>query len=346
VRTDRFAVACLSSAFCYGAGCLGASPSQVKRRRAISHTTTTIKCAGRSATFDLALTKGNAYVNDPGYRLTCDPIFYLASALWDNWLPRAWILRTWIPAFRKAYSDSFSWNSVTEPMTAAAASSRRIGWVSPSPGTAISKSGDKISFMQMCPQSIRILANRDTEDWLLESSVAKDQTLRKLGPGCLPWMFPLQALVRRKPDANWTPLHQSFVRVIASGGIWTNERLAKAGLIDSDKCTFCGELASMHHRHFNCPARDVFRKHCDLDSVFAAASATADSAAPLWTRGIFPDPTRNFMPPSIDPPTWTIAHPVHGKKFTGSAFGDGSGVTPFGARSTKVRIWCGSNVVR
>jgi hypothetical protein len=84
VRTERFAVACISSATCYGAACLGASPSQIKKRRAISHTTTTIRCAGRSATFDIALTEGNAYVNDPGYRLTCDPIFYLASALWDN----------------------------------------------------------------------------------------------------------------------------------------------------------------------------------------------------------------------------------------------------------------------
>jgi hypothetical protein len=106
VHTNRFAVSCISSATCYGAACLGASPSQIRRRRAISHTTTTIRCAGRSATFDLGLTKGKASVNDPGYRLTCDTIVFLASALWDNWLSGAWILRVWIPAFRDANSST------------------------------------------------------------------------------------------------------------------------------------------------------------------------------------------------------------------------------------------------
>jgi len=91
-----------------------------------------------------------------------------------------------------------------------------------------------------------------------------------------------------------------------------------------------------------CIARKGTRDHCDLDNVFAAAEATADVAPPLWTRGIVPDPTRAFLPPSSKPPTWTVLHPVLGAKFTGSAFGDGSGVTPSVERSTR----CGYGVVQ
>ena len=134
VRTRRFAVACFGSSLKYGAGCLGASTAQMRRRRADMHSTVTRRTAGRSATLDMAITRGNHWTLDVGYFLSAAPIRDLAAALWESWVPRAWILRSWIPAFREAFLPTFHWNQVTDPIAAAAASCARIGWSADSPG--------------------------------------------------------------------------------------------------------------------------------------------------------------------------------------------------------------------
>ena len=104
--------------------------------------------------------------------------------------------------------------------------------------------------------------------------------LRNLGPGTAPWMYPLQALVNRKTCEDSSSLHQSFARVIASGGLGTADRLADAGLIEGRQCRACGQPASLHHR-FECPVITECRDHYDTPTLFAAASATNARVKPL-----------------------------------------------------------------
>ena len=47
----------------------------------------------------------------------------------------------------------------------------------------------------------------------------RSSDLHCFGPDVVPWLYPLEAVVQKKRDENWTPLHQSFTRVIGSSDI-------------------------------------------------------------------------------------------------------------------------------
>ena len=87
-KTRRFAVTVVGSAIKYGCGVVGASDSQIRKRRALMHGCVVRRAAGRSATLDFMLTRGDHKTLDPAYFLSAAPIRDLASALWDGWVPR------------------------------------------------------------------------------------------------------------------------------------------------------------------------------------------------------------------------------------------------------------------
>ena len=63
------------------------------------HTATFKKCKRRSVTLDLGLVKGNSV--DPGPALLVGPVVALANVVWEEWLPRHQIWRSWGEAVRK-----------------------------------------------------------------------------------------------------------------------------------------------------------------------------------------------------------------------------------------------------
>ena len=79
-RTRKLAVCDVGSAIKYGSGVNGASNSQINKRRAIIHKCVVRRTAGRSATLDFCLAKGDPLTLDPAYFLSCAPIRDLASA--------------------------------------------------------------------------------------------------------------------------------------------------------------------------------------------------------------------------------------------------------------------------
>ena len=170
VRTHRLAAATVNAAVVYGAECVGASSTLIRRAATLAHTSVMEKIRGRSATFDLLLAKGASRVLHPGLRLAIGRIMSLAAALWDNWLPREYILRSWNVAFQLASSASFSWNLVTDPIAAAAASLRRIGWDSPAAGKLETRSKVSVDLLRMCPRSVARLLEDDAEAWILRQS--------------------------------------------------------------------------------------------------------------------------------------------------------------------------------
>ena len=341
IDTSHFVVSLVNSSHTYGNDCIGASPSQVRLCRAAAHRGVTRSPSGRSATLDLALSRAQPTALDPTYRLNSGPIFALTSALWDKWVPRQWILRTWNDAFLCANSKGFSWNSVTDGLLAAAATCKRIAWTSVTPGSFITNEGVAIDCDAVCPRSVRLLADRATETAILKHTVANDNDLRSLGPHAVPWMLPLRRLVAQKPKENWTPLNQSMLRCCNAKGQWPPQRLKDANLIDNGDCYLCGGPGTTHHRAFSCPGRHDFRYNYGLPE-HTVRLARENAEDPLWTRAVAPDPTADLPPPSVLGPTWTVL-PRSGKKsFNGHGFGDGSGVSPFGPNTTR----CGYAVVQ
>ena len=88
----------------WGAGVSGMPWCHIARLRKAVHNSMFKHTAGRSATVDLALlskTAGAASL-DPAVKATADPIYMLHSALWEGWVPRAWLLRTLCTAHASA----------------------------------------------------------------------------------------------------------------------------------------------------------------------------------------------------------------------------------------------------
>ena len=154
VSTVNITAAVINSASVYGASCLGASLSKVRRRRAMTHLATTDHTNGRSVTMDLALTFISPVFLDPAYALTLAPIYAIASALWDGWTPRQWSLRSWATSFNRYVDGNVSWMTVADPSFAAAAFCARIGWSSPSPGVLRTQEGVLLSLDEVCPKTV------------------------------------------------------------------------------------------------------------------------------------------------------------------------------------------------
>ena len=341
VDTSHYVTSLINSGHMYAMDCIGASPSQIRICRRAAHRGTTRNPAGRSATFDLALGRARATLLEPSYRLNSAPIIAIASALWDGWVPRQWILRPWRETFASACDANFRWNAVNDGLTAAAATCRRINWTSAEPGAFLTDDGVKINCDIMCPRSIRTLCDRSVERHLLRKTTETHPTLRNLGPGAVPWVLPLKRLIDQKTTASWTPLHQSLLRCAVADGLWTAERLHKAGIVDSGDCYVCGAPGTVFHRLCACPARFHFCYNYGLpDGLLRNARSSVEN--PLWTRALVADPTRQLPPPSDSLPEWTVLQENGLKQFDGPGFGDGSGVSPFGGDSTR----CGFSVVQ
>ena len=150
-----------------------------------------------------------------------------------------------------------------------------------------------------------------------------------------------ERLVDTKPSQSWTPLHQSMLRCCVAGGQWPAERLHGAGLIENPECFLCGRKGTSFHRGYQCPGGHEFRYNYGLiDGTIAAAKQTEDNQ--LWTRAVVPDSMHRLPPPSFDGPEWSVKPQDGSLQFTGHGFGDGSGVSPFGPKSTR----CGYSVVQ
>ena len=173
---------------------------------------------GRSATLDVLLHHGHAA---PCVRLTVDPIYRLAAGLFDSWVPQAWILRCWSSAFAEVGAPSFSWRTVTDPITAAAASAARIGWTSPALGELKNVGGFTIDLRKVCPRTIQGLANRDAISHFLKEAVANVPSFRVFGPSAVPWMWPIQLVRSSRVNASWSRLHSALVSTNVAGGVWT-----------------------------------------------------------------------------------------------------------------------------
>ena len=82
VDTPNYVISLVNSGQVCGADCIGASPSQVMKRRRYAQRNIVRSSAGRSATIDSALSRAKTSALDPEYSLSSAPIFALAASLW------------------------------------------------------------------------------------------------------------------------------------------------------------------------------------------------------------------------------------------------------------------------
>ena len=294
---------------------------------------------GRVVTIGLALAPGGPA--DPRPALLANPLVALASACWESWLPRQQIWRTWSTASEQAKAQGIGTKHLrykpefAGPIASGLAAARRLGWQPSSPGKLLTKRHAEIDLCEVCPATIKTLAERDGLDLLLEDEVEKHFFLSGLDGG-IPFIDASRALLAGKQKQEWGAEERSVYRTLVTNGIWTEDRLWAAGFVENGGCKACGEAASIMHR-WSCPA--LARKRHDMGisrRMLAEAQEHQNLSNPLWSHGIVADPlVAAPLPLLTSRVCWEVPPPAG--HFEGTAFGDGSGLHPRFAR----RIRCG-----
>ena len=298
--------------------------SHVQKLRTAAHRSLCGHTAGRSATIDLAMLsdRRRPHTIDPAYPATVDPIYMLGKALWEAWLPRGWILRVLSGSASEQTKLRRPWAKVKGPISGAVACCRRIGWTT-RPGTphlVTTRAGIQLDLLDTCPRTLQHVGRRDLEAWLLRRTRDGQSYLQDLSHE--PYLVPLQKLGRAKLTETWTAVHQGTCRAVVANGLWCQDRLFQAGIVDSNACQACGAVGTGWHNLHDCPAAAWYRDGFGLlDTVRQGARKRPEWI--LWTHGLVADP-RVWLPKPAMVAGITWGHHPPGGSFEGDCYGDGA----------------------
>ena len=133
-----------------------------------------------------------------------------------------------------------------------------------------------INISETRPKRIAKLAGRATMDTLWKAE-AKRGALPHLAKGC--FFAPLNEILCGKDEPDWGPLEKGFLRCALSNGIWPQERLYNANLVESRFCLMCGEVGNVHHKVWICPMCDGFRLQYNIPTLCARTQTSNPNRA-------------------------------------------------------------------
>ena len=314
----------------YGMSVTGATRAQTWRLRAAAHTALHARTAGRSATVDLALASRDPTKVDPIYKCYTAPIFSLSACLWEDWLPRGWVVRTLAGAARRLDAAKSLWGRVNGPCAAALASMQRIGWtLAVETMRVTTETGFTFSLLTTCPRTVQSIAHSDIHGQLLERAATKHEYMAGLAHR--PYLEPLAKLVHAKSRPDWDQRHKGMLKAIAANGIWPQHRLWTAGLVSSPDCCICGVPGTLRHRYYWCTGPRAFRDSYGLPGAMLrmGKGLGAEEHAALWCHALMPDPTVWLPRPAQELQVhWQVETASGTLDGSGPVYGDGSAFWP------------------
>jgi len=329
-RSSRLVATGLTPAGLYANSVTGLPPSQLLKMRRLARQGGSLRSAGRNLTLDLLMVGPK---HDPAYKANRDPIIAWHKALWDQRIPRPWQAVAFSYAIKLPRKRT--WSHVRGPSGAVVATLRRIGWEPRSVNRWVTHRGP-INLLEVCPASLSKLVDEATTAWLFRDLALSTPGLDFLANGCC--VEALHGLLKPKGE-DWTPKHVGVMRALVANGIWTQDRLCRAGLVPEPWCLHCGARGTLFHRCFECPVSAAYRhQYFEDDSqegnlLDGALRNCHEPWAPYFVRGLFPTA---LVPADVPPPcneaeaseqvetTWYVNSPlgyVIGKVCT-----DGSGL--------------------
>ena len=109
-------------------------------------------------------------------------------------------------------------------------------------------------------------------------------------------------------------------------GVWTQDRLFRAGLVQDPICKLCGGPGTLKHRLYHCPAHALWRDMywADMPLMYARVK---NSQAPMHVRPFVPSFEKLHPPPLLTcEPKWDVVSASLNATFSGDICGDGSGL--------------------
>ncbi len=206
----------------------------------------------------------------------------------------------------------------------------RIGWSARSARYFQDDLGNELDLLHLSPALVARLPRDATQRWPDCASQDRSDLADK-------WVAPVfwhgiaQWLRRVKKD--WGERRLSSLRALMSNTNWTQQRLYRHGKAQDDVCRLCrGAQGTLWHRHYECPAWDVFRgQNTSARSRRCAKYAREAGLAygESFARAMVPDPAcliRKQPVPRKQEVNW-INRPASGM-LSGVIFSDGSARFP------------------
>ena len=316
LKTSRFVKTALLPKMLYGVPIVGMSKAAVQKARRLVHGALIKKHQARSATVDLALDMPEL---DPTYAGNVGVVQWWAAALWEQWLPRHMLLYLMSKVSQELKGTARPFSRVRGPASATVATLMRLGWAIRDPITIVDKKGELMSFDQ-APLTTKAVISESVETMIWEQYAAKRPCSRL---GGRPYLEPLRKLLCRPKGDEWSGQHIGMLRSVMADGIWSAERMHRAGYIIDPMCEACGVTASVHHTVYECCLTAPFRDSYDLAPTFLTAARNRKDDS-FFTRPFLPCILEQLTPPSEVPDIrWDM---LGGATFKGSTFGDGSGI--------------------
>ena len=322
-KASRLVSTGLNPALLYGVGVVGMTDSHLLKVRRAARKAAVSSVAGRNLTLDLMLMGKQV---DPAYRANRDVILQWCTAWWDGRIPRTWQAIAFDYAMKHVLPAKQPWRRAQGPSGAVMATLKRIGWKPIRIHKWLTHRGE-IDICKMCPTSVARLVDEATEKWLWVQVSKSKKDLEHLEKGGV--FQPIHRLVTQKPCEAWSAELQGQLRSMVADGQWPQDRLYKAGLVDSPICLACGEVnGTMHHRCWACPTNDGFRFQYDIPR-FLQVAKTQDSGpwCSFFTRALLAS-TVCDAPLALDEAAAEQSlqwEPRNADPFQGDLCGDGSG---------------------
>jgi ribonuclease HI len=282
----------------YGAEVAGLSPSARRRWRAMAATTLGAKPTWCTTT---ALYFSTTPANDPGIQFPLSVLRF--------WL-RAWSAH---PHRRQEWAESWAWwrdrlkgsaktrwSIVVGPTSASIATLLDFGWVPLRPNIWTDPAGCTWMFKggSLDPVLKAVQSSIEQALW----SRAAEVGVAGAGLESGPWGLPARNFLRYLSDHR--PEHHQLALAILSAGLWTRERLHRAGLAPEALCPRCsGGPETLHHLFWECPSNDLISDPIIARTAVLFQQSTADEKLldAFWLRGLAPESWCDPTPIEADP---------------------------------------------
>ena len=146
-------------------------------------------------------------------------------------------------------AGKMAWAKVFGPAAAIIVTLRRLGWFVFGATEWETDLGRRINLRLLSPALVQSLVREAVQRWRWSLG----------NPGGLAgaWVAPIRSVLARKDSATWNHAHKGALKSALANRQWTQQRLHKAGLSDSNLCQLCvgcedGDLGTHLHRFF-CP---------------------------------------------------------------------------------------------
>ena len=205
---------------------------------------------------------------DPHFAAHELPISQYAKACYEGWIPKDSLELAFDQAVETLEQAKNKWGKAKGPIAASILTARRLGWEWHSATELTTDTKMKLNLLEDSPAFVQQQVTEAVRRLICRQFDLAQPMLNSGGRG--PVTSGLRKVLRRPRDLSsmhrlWNKKCKASLHSAVVNGQWTQSRLHRAKLVESDLCKLCGEAKGTPiHRH-QCQATAAHREECTND---------------------------------------------------------------------------------